>query len=66
MHPKFIITINGKPVSGLFLSLLKQVTINDRAHTRSDTVEIELNDGLPFLELPDKRSIIKVLSLIHI
>lgn len=61
MHPKFIITINGKPVSGLFLSLLKSVTITDREGTRSDSVEILLNDGPPlFNEIPDKRAIITV------
>lgn len=61
MHPKFIITINGKPVSGSFLSLLKDVTINDRAGTRSDSLELSLNDGPPaFIEVPDKRAIIKV------
>jgi len=61
MHPKFIITINGTPVSGLFLSLLKDVTVNDRAGTRSDSLELSLNDGSPnFIEVPDKRAIIKV------
>lgn len=61
MHPKFIVTINGKPVSGLFLSLLKSLTVNDRDGTRSDSLELELNDGPPaFLEIPDKRAIINV------
>ncbi len=61
MHPKFIVTINGKPVSGLFLSLLKSLTINDREGTRSDSLDLEMNDGPPvFNEIPDKRAIIKV------
>lgn len=59
-YPKFVITINGKPVSGLFLSLLKSVTINDRKGVRSDSIELDLNDGPPvFSEIPSKDAIIR-------
>jgi phage protein D len=60
VHPRFIITINGTPVSGFFLSRLKSITINDRAGRRSDSIELELDDGNPFIEVPDKRAVIRV------
>jgi len=51
MTPKIDITVDGKPVSGDFVSRLISVTVTDKEGTRSDTVQIKLND-VPFAEIP--------------
>lgn len=61
MKPSVEITIDGKPVAGMFYSYLKSVTVTDKEGLKSDTVSIELNDGSPdFLALPRKGAIIDV------
>lgn len=59
LHPSLIITIDGKPVSGLFLERLVSVTITDKEGTRSDTIDLELEAGLPFLAVPREKAIIR-------
>lgn len=59
MHPKCVLTIDGTPVSGLFLERLVSVTITDKEGTRSDTIDITLEAGPPFLAIPRKKAIIR-------
>ncbi len=61
MHPRVEITIDGQPVAGTFYERLKSITVTDKEGLKSDTVDIELNDGPPeFLALPRKGAIIAV------
>lgn len=57
-HPSIIITVDGKPVSGVFLDRLISVTITDKEGTTSDTIDLSLNAGPPFLAVPRKKAII--------
>lgn len=59
MHPKCIITINGTPVAGLFWEKLVSVSITDREGARSDTIELELEDGPPHIEIPQDGDVIQ-------
>lgn len=59
MHPKCIITINGTPVSGLFWEKLIRVDITDREGSRSDTIELELEDGPPHIAIPQDGDLIQ-------
>lgn len=58
MHPKCVLTINGAPVSEFFWSRLISVTVTDKEGVRSDTIDIELEAGPPFLAIPQKGAII--------
>ncbi len=61
MHPRVEITVDGVPVAGQFYERLISVTVTDEEGLKSDTVDIELNDGPPnFLALPRKGAIISV------
>ena len=61
MKPSVEITIDGMPVAGGFYERLKSVTVTDKEGLKSDTVDIELNDGSPdFIALPRKGAIIGV------
>ncbi|WHA40905.1 phage late control D family protein [Agrobacterium larrymoorei] len=61
MKPRVEITIDGTPVAGGFYERLKSVTVTDKEGLKSDTVDIDLNDGPPnFLALPRKGAIINV------
>ncbi len=61
MHPRVEVTIDGQPVAGTFYERLKSITVTDKEGLKSDTVDIELNDGSPdFLALPRKGAIIAV------
>lgn len=59
MHPICKLTIDGEPVSELFWSRLIQVTVTDKEGTRSDTIDLELEAGPPYLALPRKKALIK-------
>lgn len=59
MHPKCVITINGAPVSGLFWEKLLRVTVHDKEGTRSDSIDIELEDGPPHIAIPAEDDIIR-------
>ena len=58
MHPKVLLSIDGTPVSGTFWSRLVSVTVTDKEGTRSDTIDLVLNAGPPFIELPRKKALI--------
>ncbi|KZL28377.1 phage late control D family protein [Pseudovibrio sp. WM33] len=60
MRPIVKVSIDGKPVSGLFLERLISIRVVDREGTRSDTVDLELEDGTPFVALPKPKAKIKV------
>lgn len=61
MHPRVEITIDGTPVAGGFYERLKSVTVTDKEGLKSDTVDMELNDGPPnYLALPRTGAIIDV------
>lgn len=61
MDPRVEITIDGVPVAGGFYERLKSITVTDKEGLKSDTVDIDLNDGPPnFLALPRKGAIIGV------
>ncbi len=61
MHPCVEITVDGVPVAGQFYERLISVTVTDEEGLKSDTVDIELNDGPPnFLALPRKGAVISV------
>lgn len=58
-HPVIAITIDGVPVSAVFLDRLISVTVTDKEGTRSDTIDLELDAGPPFLSIPRKKAIIR-------
>ncbi|AXS39282.1 contractile injection system protein, VgrG/Pvc8 family [Breoghania sp. L-A4] len=61
MHPKVIVTVDGKPVAGAFYERLVSLVITDRDGKRSDSVAIELADGPPdYLALPRRGAVIRV------
>ena len=57
-RPKCLITINGAPVSGLFWEKLLKVTVTDREGSRSDSIDLELEDGAPHIAIPQDGDII--------
>ena len=59
MKPITRITIDGRPATGLFMSRLISCEVTDREGTKSDTVQIELEDSPP-AAIPRKGAIIKV------
>lgn len=60
MHPEIQITVDGTPVTGAFWSRLVSVSITDQEGERSDSIQLELNDSDPFIEIPRKGAIIRV------
>ncbi|MDH0872133.1 phage late control D family protein [Agrobacterium pusense] len=55
------VSIDGVPVAGHFYERLLSLTVTDEEGMKSDTVDIELNDGPPnFLAIPRKGAIISV------
>lgn len=60
MHPEIQITVDGTPVTGEFWSRLISVTITDQEGDKSDSLQMELNDSAPFIEIPRKGAIIRV------
>ena len=59
-HPKVIVTVDGKPVSGLFFDRLISVTVTDREGIRADTVELTFNDGAPHFAPPRRGAVVSV------
>ncbi|MCJ2875635.1 phage late control D family protein [Rhizobium pusense] len=61
MKPRVEVSIDGAPVAGHFYERLLSLTVTDEEGMKSDTVDIELNDGPPnFLAIPRKGAIISV------
>ncbi|MBA8798253.1 hypothetical protein FHW77_001959 [Agrobacterium sp. RC10-4-1] len=61
MKPRVEVSIDGVPVAGHFYERLLSLTVTDEEGMKSDTVDIELNDGPPnFLAIPRKGAIISV------
>lgn len=60
MHPKCIVTVNGTPVAGAFFEKLIRLSVHDHEGGKADTVDMHLEDGPPFLEIPRKDDEIKV------
>ena len=59
MHPKCVLTIDGVPVAGAVLERLIRVVVTDKEGTRSDTIDIELEAGPPYLAIPRKKALIR-------
>jgi phage protein D len=49
-----VITINGTPVAGLFWEKLIRVTVHDHEGGKADQIDMQLEDGPPFLAIPRK------------
>lgn len=49
---KCVITVNGKPVAGVFWEKLISVTVNDREGVKSDTINLVLEDAPPHIAIP--------------
>lgn len=61
MKPRVEVSIDGVPVAGHFYERLLSLSVTDEEGMKSDTVDIELNDGPPnFLAIPRKGAIISV------
>lgn len=61
MKPRVEVSIDGVPVAGHFYERLLSLTVTDEEGMKSDTVDIELNDGPPnFLAIPRTGAIISV------
>lgn len=60
MRPKCVVTVNGKPVAGLFFEKLIRLSIHDHDGGKADTLDMQLEDGPPFLEIPNKDDEVKV------
>ncbi len=45
MHPKIVITIDGKPVAGAFYERLVRLEVTDNEADKADTFSAELDDG---------------------
>lgn len=61
MKPRVEVSIDGVPVAGHFYERLLSLTVTDEEGMKSDTVDIELNDGPPnFLAIPRKGAMISV------
>lgn len=58
--PMAEITVNGKPVASIFNERLISVTVVDNEGVTSDTVSCELNDGSPFIKIPQQGDLIGV------
>lgn len=59
-HPKFIITVDGMPVSGLFFERLVSLTIIDREGIQSDTISLTFSDAPPHFQSPRRGAIVAV------
>lgn len=60
MGPSAQITVNGQPVAAAFWSALIRLEITDNAGEEADKIVVELKDGDPFFEIPQKGAIISV------
>ena len=61
MRPAIQVTVDGTPVAGAFYERLVSLSVTDKDGLKSDTVDIELNDGPPaFLAIPPTGAIITV------
>ncbi|MER9652550.1 contractile injection system protein, VgrG/Pvc8 family [Mesorhizobium sp. M0152] len=60
MTPQIEITVDGKPVSGVFYSRLISIRVTDKEGTRSDTIDLKLDDSHPFAEIPRRGAKISV------
>lgn len=52
--PSFEIKVNGKAVASVMNERLISLTVTDKEGVGSDGVDVELNDGHPFAEIPKK------------
>jgi phage protein D len=57
---KAIVTVNGRPVAGAFWEHLISLTVTDNEGTKSDTVDLELEDGPPHLTIPQDEDEVRV------
>ncbi|NIZ11100.1 phage late control D family protein [Pseudooceanicola sp. HF7] len=59
-HPKVLVTVDGKPVSGLFFERLISLAVTDREGVQSDAVEFTFNDAAPHFESPRRGAVVSV------
>lgn len=52
--PAFEIKVNGKAVASIMNERLVSLTVTDKEGVGSDAIDVELNDGDPFAEIPKK------------
>lgn len=61
MEPHVEVTVDGQPVAGQFYERLISVTVTDEEGLKSDSFDMELNDGPPnFLAIPRKGAIVSI------
>ena len=61
MFPRVDVTVDGQPVAGQFYERLISVTVTDEEGLKSDSFDMELNDGPPnFLAIPRKGAIVSI------
>ena len=60
--PVLIVTVNGKPVSGLFYSRVVTASVRDEKGQTSDTCSFKLDDANNALEVPAKGAMLNVLA----
>ena len=59
MRPVCRLTIDGQPVSDFFWSRLISVTVTDQEGVESDTIDVDIEAGPPFIALPREKAVIK-------
>lgn len=59
-HPKVVVTVDGVPVSGVFMDRLVSLTVTDREGILSDSLEMEFSDGPPFFQSPRRGAVVNV------
>lgn len=60
IRPHAIIKVNGQLVADGFNQRLISVSVEDKRGVESDTVRVELRDGNPFIEIPQKGDLMEV------
>lgn len=59
-HPKVTASVDGVPVSGVFMEKLVSLSITDREGIRADTVSLTFNDAPPHFQSPRRGAVISV------
>ena len=60
MKPVVKVIVGGQPVAGVFYERLKSLTVTQKEGIGSDTFNVDLNDGDPFLAIPSKGAAVSI------
>ncbi|NLI26438.1 MAG: phage late control D family protein [Acetobacter sp.] len=60
MTPDAKITVNGAVISSEFANRLISLNVTDNSGANGDTISCDLNDGSPFIKIPNKGDLMKV------